>query len=98
LHGEAIAIGMICEAFMALEKGMIDQNLLDDIEAFLFTIYGKVNIKEEDLGAILEHTLQDKKNKGNEVRFSLLNGRGGCAFDVVCTKKEMKKALLYYMG
>lgn len=98
LHGEAIAVGMICEAYMALEKGMIDQNLLDEIEAFLFTIYGKVNVKEEQLEAILKHTLQDKKNKGSEIRLSLLNGKGSCAFDVVCTKKEMKKSLLYYIG
>jgi 3-dehydroquinate synthase len=98
LHGEAIAVGMICEAFMALEKGMIDQSLFDEIEAFLFTIYGNVKIKEEYIPAILHHTLQDKKNKGNEIRFSLLNGRGSCAFDVVSNKKEMKKALLYYIG
>jgi 3-dehydroquinate synthase len=98
LHGEAIAAGMICEAFLSYEKGLIDRHLFDEIEEFFFSVYGKIALKTEDLPAILEHTLQDKKNKGGEVRFSLLNGRGSCGYDIVCNKAEMKKALLYYIG
>lgn len=98
LHGEAIAIGMICEAWLAMKKGLIDLVYFNEIEEFLFTIYGKVNIAEADLEPILKHTLQDKKNKGGQVRFSLLNGRGNCDFDQICSKSEMKNALKYYLG
>ncbi len=98
LHGEAIAVGMICEAWLAVQKGLIDQHFFDEIEEFLFSIYGKTDLQEADIPAILTHTLQDKKNKGGEVRFSLLNGRGSCGYDIVCSKNEMKKSLLYYIG
>ncbi len=98
LHGEAIAAGMICEASISLEKGMIEESLFLEIEEFIFSTYGKVEISADDIPAILEHTLQDKKNKGGQVRFSLLDGKGSCAFDITCTKKEMEKAILQYMG
>ncbi|KPM48670.1 3-dehydroquinate synthase [Jiulongibacter sediminis] len=98
LHGEAIAAGMICEASISLERGLIDESLFLEIEEFLFSIYGKVEILEGDLEAILQHTLQDKKNKGGQVRFSLLDGKGSCGFDVICNKEEMEKALRQYIG
>ncbi|WP_341226573.1 3-dehydroquinate synthase [uncultured Arcticibacterium sp.] len=98
LHGEAIAVGMICEAFLSLERGMIDQKLFEEIEEFIFSVYGKVKLKPDYIPAILKHTLQDKKNKGAKVRFSLLDGRGSCTFDIICNKAEMKSALLYYVG
>jgi 3-dehydroquinate synthase len=96
LHGEAIAIGMICEAFLAFRKKLITSKQLNQIEEFIFAIYGKVEISTTDHEAIIKLTLQDKKNKGNKVRFSLLNGIGDCAFDVIITKSEMEAALNYY--
>ena len=98
LHGEAVAAGMICEAFISLEMGLIDETLFNEIEEFLFSIYGKIELTSEDIPAVLAHTLQDKKNKGGQVRFSLLNGRGSCGYDIICSKNEMKKALNYYIG
>jgi 3-dehydroquinate synthase len=98
LHGEAIAVGMICEAFMAKERGLIDEAFLEEIEAFVFSVYGKVPIVIDQIPDIISHTFQDKKNRGNQVRFSLLDGRGSCGFDYISDKQEMKKALLYYIG
>lgn len=98
LHGEAIAAGMICEAFLSYSNKLIDLKTLNAIEEFIFSVYGKVNIKPELIDQIIELTLQDKKNKGKEVKFSLLDGEGSCTFDIVVTKKSMKKALEYYIG
>ncbi len=98
LHGEAIAVGMICEAFIAFERGLLDEKILEQIEAYIFSVYGKVNIPMEHFEQIIELTLQDKKNRGNEVRFSLINEAGNCLFDVVVSKKEMLKSLAYYQG
>jgi 3-dehydroquinate synthase len=97
-HGEAIATGMVCESYIAYKRGLIDERTLEQIEEFIFSIYGKVDIAEADFDAIIELTLQDKKNKGKEVRFSLINAAGSCLYDIVVTKNEMKKALEYYKG
>lgn len=97
-HGEAIAVGMIMESYLSFERKMIDQQTLTDIEEFLFATYGKVKIKAEDVEAIIALTRQDKKNKGKEIRFSLLKGAGQCAFDIVVTASEMRKSIAYYLG
>ncbi|MHA4737461.1 3-dehydroquinate synthase [Dyadobacter sp. MSC1_007] len=97
-HGEAIAVGMIMESYLAFERKMIDQETLTDIEEFLFATYGKVKIKADDVEAIIALTRQDKKNKGKEIRFSLLKGAGQCAFDIVVTASEMRKSIAYYLG
>lgn len=97
-HGEAIATGMVCESYMAYIRGLIDERTLEQIEEFIFSIYGKVTINAADFDTIIALTQQDKKNKGKDVRFSLINGAGSCLYDVVATKNEMKKALEYYQG
>ncbi len=96
LHGEAIAIGMIVEAYMSYKRKLIALETLEQIEEFIFTIYGKVNIPQTDFEAIIGLTLQDKKNKNGQVRFSLLTSAGSCSYDVEASKKEMKAALAYY--
>lgn len=97
-HGEAIAIGMVCESYIAHTRGLIDERTLEQVEEFIFSIYGKVAIDVADFDIIIGLTLQDKKNKGKEVRFSLINAAGSCLYDVVVSKNEMKKALEYYKG
>ncbi|WP_345032122.1 3-dehydroquinate synthase [Ravibacter arvi] len=96
LHGEAVAVGMLMEAFLSLQRKMITKALFLQIEEFLFTVYGVVEIDAEDVEPIVALTRQDKKNLGRDVRFSLLDGPGSCTFDVSVTPAEMKKAIAYY--
>lgn len=98
LHGEAIAVGMVAEAFIAYQKKMIDEILLTEIEEYVFAVYGNARLTEADIEPVLALTLQDKKNKGREVRMSLLDGPGSCAFDVPVTTAEMRRGLAYYNG
>ena len=97
LHGEAIATGMICEAFISYKRGMIDQKTLSNIEEFIFQVYGKVKIKDTDFEEIISLTAQDKKNKGKEIRFSLLEAVGKCTYDIAVSNLEMRLALQYYV-
>ena len=98
LHGEAVAAGMIAEAYISFEKKMIDEATLSQIEEFLFSVYGQVRIEASEFDSVINLTLQDKKNKGKVVRASLLDGIGSCQFDIPISKAEMKKALNYYCG
>jgi len=97
-HGEAIATGMVCESYISYTRGLIEERTLEQIEEFIFSIYGKVDIDAANFDTIIGITLQDKKNKGKEVRFSLINAAGSCLYDIVVTRNEMKKALEYYKG
>lgn len=97
-HGEAIAVGMIMESYLSFKRGLIDAATLSAIEEFIFATYGRVKIGSEDVDAVVALTRQDKKNKGSEIRFSLLTGAGSCTYDVVVSVSEMRKAIAYYMG
>lgn len=97
-HGEAIAVGMIMEAYLSFTKKLISASDLSDIEEFIFATYGKVKLSAEDIQPIILLTRQDKKNKGSQVRFSLLTGIGSCGYDQVVGVSEMRKAIAYYMG
>ncbi|QIP12325.1 3-dehydroquinate synthase [Spirosoma aureum] len=98
LHGEAIAVGMVAEAYIAFHKKMIDENLLTQIEEYMFAVYGNVRLTDADTEPILALTLQDKKNRGNQVRMALLDGPGSCTFDVPVTAGEMRRGLEFYRG
>jgi 3-dehydroquinate synthase len=97
-HGEAIAVGMIMEAYISVKKGLLSEQELGAIEEYIFATYGKVNLVDGDVEQIIALTRQDKKNKGKQVRFSLLNGIGNCLYDVVVSDAEMRNAIAYYRG
>jgi 3-dehydroquinate synthase len=98
LHGEAIAIGMIVEAFISHQRDLISLQELEEIESYLFENYGRVKIQPEEIAKIIALTAQDKKNKGKEIRFSLLTGIGDCGYDIPVSNAELKKAIQYYLN
>jgi len=98
LHGEAIAIGMIVEAFISHQRDLISLHELEEIESYLFENYGRVKLHPEEISKIIALTTQDKKNKGKEIRFSLLTGIGDCGYDIPVSASEMKKAIQYYLN
>jgi 3-dehydroquinate synthase len=98
LHGDAIAAGMIMEAYVAFRKKLIDLQTLEQIEEFIFSVYGKVDLKMTDVPTVIQLAQQDKKNKGGELRFSLLTGLGSCGFDIKVSPGEFQQAVAYYVG
>lgn len=96
LHGEAIAIGMIMESFLAYKKSMLKKEELEQITSYIISMYGKTLITDPDIQPILLLTRQDKKNKGKRINFSLPDKIGNCLFDINVTEKEMKEAIAYY--
>jgi 3-dehydroquinate synthase len=98
LHGEAVAAGMIMENYIGYKKGMFAEESLNEIEEFIFAVYGRIKIDKADFNAIIALSLQDKKNKGKVVRASILDKIGSCQYDIPISKAEMKKALEYYVG
>lgn len=96
LHGEAIAIGMIAEAWISQQKGFISVEDLEEITDYLLHIYGKVIISDEDLQGLLPHTLQDKKNENDQVQCALLEKIGQANYNQIVTSAQIAAALEYY--
>lgn len=98
LHGEAIAAGMVMETYLAYRKKMVDLQTLEQVEEFIFSVFGKVALHLSDVPTVIALAQQDKKNRGGELRFSLLDGIGTCAYDVKVTPAEIQQAVAYYVG
>jgi 3-dehydroquinate synthase len=96
LHGEAIAIGLIAEAYLAKTRGLLTETALSQISDCVMHIFGKTNLSTQDIAASASFTLQDKKNKGNKILCVLLNGIGKCEWDKEITQGEVESALAYY--
>lgn len=98
LHGEAIAIGMICECYLAFQLGFLSKTDLDSIVAYLLKIYGKPVVTNNDLDAILHLTRQDKKNAFSEVQFALIGPIGSCQHGIAVSAENMQQALEFYIS
>ncbi len=77
LHGEAIAIGMILESYLSLEKKLINQDDYLQIKKTLKSIFGTIEIIETDFTPIYDLLIHDKKNEYGKIQFALLDGIGG---------------------
>ncbi len=96
LHGEAIALGMICEGFLSFQKVGFSFEELDQMTKMLLKIYGKVDFSKHELDPILDLCLQDKKNEGNTVMFSLLRSIGDCTYNISVSRDEILEAITHY--
>ena len=98
LHGEAIAIGMICEAFLSTKITGLSPAALEEITSHLLTIYGYSDISDVDLAKTLEYMTNDKKNVGSQISFSLLSDIGTCRWDQFADDVLIKESIQYYQS
>jgi 3-dehydroquinate synthase len=70
-HGEAVSIGMVAAAKIAVELGRADVSLADRIEAILSAWGLPVRCPPFDAGAILAAMTHDKKKQGHGLRWVL---------------------------
>jgi 3-dehydroquinate synthase len=96
LHGEAVAMGMIAETYLAyLEELLTEEDRTFIIES-LQKYYPYLDIsdfKDEDIFGLLRN---DKKNTDRNINFSLISGIGSCVFDHQCSEENIIKALDFY--
>ncbi len=94
-HGEAIAIGMTCESFIACKKNMISEEDLQQISLYLKLIYGNVALPGKK-DSIFELMTQDKKNREKKILMALPKGIGSAVWDVEVSRKEIEDSLEFY--
>nr|WP_314490942.1 3-dehydroquinate synthase [uncultured Chryseobacterium sp.] len=96
LHGEAVALGMICETHLSFLEGLLSQENCDIIITNIQKYYSFIDLsdfKDEDIFSLL---LNDKKNVESKINFSLLSGIGSCIFDHECSTENIQKSLDFY--
>ena len=76
LHGEAIAIGMILESYISKEKGLLTNEEFHQIKYIITNLFDEHHFTDNDMQAIQDLLIHDKKNEYGKVQFALLNGIG----------------------
>lgn len=96
LHGEAIAIGMIIEAFISFDLKLISKNELAKVIDLIKPHYKLLKFTKAQYKFILNYIQHDKKNTNNSVRMSLINGLGSCTYNLEVNQTQIDNALNHY--
>ena len=96
LHGEAIAIGMILEAYLATRLCKLNPSEADKIKSVFLNLFPKVYFTEEDIQEIISLLKYDKKNSHGKVKFVLLSKIGIPAIDIQIKDYYFDDAFNYY--
>ena len=96
LHGEAIAVGMIAEAYLSTQRTGLPALQAQEVTDFLLAVYGYHSMPEANLSAIVELAKQDKKNDQSVIKCTLLERIGTATYDIPITTDDIYEALMHY--
>ena len=96
-HGEAIAIGLICECYISSELYNFSKEEVSVLKNNIHSLFGKVDFDKTDFNSILELMQHDKKNIKNEVRFVLLDNIALTKIGCVVENDLIINSLNYYL-
>jgi 3-dehydroquinate synthase len=95
LHGEAVFLGMILEAYISTQKSGLDISVVHQI----ITIYKKLYTPYVNLASVemwMPYMYLDKKNVGDDIRCALLKSIGEAVWDISITQDDVAAAVSFY--
>lgn len=96
-HGEAIVIGMICEAWLSWKKNWISEKELNNIKTYFLNRYPKYS-HDFNYDLLLQYMRNDKKNLNGQINFSLLKKIGKAKIDITCSDEMIIDSIRYYLA
>ena len=95
-HGEAVAAGLICESWLSVQRGLLTEAALAEVQAVVSAAFEKITFITFETEAIAAYAVQDKKNRGDVINCTLLHGLGHGIFDQPVTLADIAASLQYY--
>lgn len=96
LHGEAIAIGMVCEAWLSHELCGFPKDDLKDVTEYVFQHYPLYPLHKANGKELLDLMRNDKKNEEDLIHFSLLKKIGKPLINQTTSEHIILDSLQYY--
>jgi 3-dehydroquinate synthase len=96
LHGEAVAVGMICEAYLSSKYNGLSKNDLYDITKSITRVFQTIQLNKISDDALIEIMLKDKKNEQSQIGFALLKQIGEASYNHFLGTEDIKESLNYY--
>ncbi len=96
MHGEAVALGMICETRISYLQALISENVAEEVVFHIQKFFPVIDISAFSTEEILNLMKNDKKNSFGNINFSLLTAIGKSIFDCSIDSNIIKESLKYY--
>jgi 3-dehydroquinate synthase len=98
LHGQAVALGMLAEAWLSTQLTGLSKEEFDEIQFVIFSNFNLFRFEEHDFERIMELMGHDKKNVAGKVRLTLLSEIGKGVYDISCDEKLLLASLEYLVA
>lgn len=97
LHGEAIAIGLLCESFISMRMLGFNENELKRISDFINRNFPHYKLNLADADVLFRYMHQDKKNfEKLQLNFTLLQSIGKPLWNQVVNENLVRESLHFY--
>ena len=93
LHGEAVALGMVCAAYISWQKGHLAMEEYYEIRDMFVAFDLPISVGNLDAKTVLSYTKSDKKVESDGLKYILLEKVGASFIDKSVTDEEMMAAL-----
>ena len=95
LHGEAVAAGMICAAFLSQLKAGLTTSETEAIKAYISEGFPDLPKDVSSVADIVKIMGHDKKNRDGQLQFTLISKPGSAVVNIPCNQAEIEGALNY---
>ncbi|WP_423147060.1 3-dehydroquinate synthase [Rubrolithibacter danxiaensis] len=96
LHGEAIAVGMICESYLSYKINNLHIDELNLIVQAIRSIFPDYSFEKSIYPHVLAFMQNDKKNSNGKIGFALLNTIGKCDYNIYPAEEYITDSLNFY--
>ena len=97
-HGQAIAAGMICEAWISSKIYEFECTQFEEIIEMIDLNFERFNLDESIIPDLLDLMRQDKKVREGKLRFSLLRKLGKAVHDIEVDMKLVRESMQFYIS
>ncbi|MCP3933036.1 MAG: 3-dehydroquinate synthase [Bacteroidetes bacterium] len=98
LHGEAVAIGMICEAYISCETDGLPASSLEAISDYILKMYGHRAFSLDYFPSLMRLMAKDKKNENQTINFTTIHPIGNALINRSAPEELIRKSLEYYLS
>ena len=95
-HGEAIAIGMVCESYISSKLLSFPEDKLNILKETILSIYDRTILDKNDFSSIMDLLKHDKKNVNGQVNFVLLTDFENHKLDCKVSEELIVESLAFY--
>ena len=96
LHGEAIAVGMICEGYLSHKYNSLSREELDELILMIRAVFPDYRFSTAIYPELIDFMRNDKKNTSGKIGFALLKQLGECDFNNFVDEEKIMESLDFY--